>query len=58
MKAKCVKGGCGYEFENSDPDTFFDTIDDGDIIFEIERETCHVRVYTLCPLCGALCSEV
>ena len=58
MKAKCVKGGCGYEFENTNPDTFFDTIDEGDILFEIECETGHVRRYVFCPICGAQCSEV
>lgn len=36
MKAKCVKGNCGYEFENDNPETFFDTIDEGRILFEIE----------------------
>lgn len=58
MKAKCIKGVCGYEFENKNTKTFFDTIDEGDILFEIENETFCVHGYVFCPVCGARCVGV
>jgi hypothetical protein len=58
MIAKCIKGGCGYEFENENPNTFFETIDEGDILFEIENETYGVVGYAFCPLCGSQCVEI
>lgn len=58
MKAKCVKGGCGCEFENTNSETFFDTIDEENILFEIENETGYVRGYVFCPICGSRCVGV
>ena len=58
MKAKCVKGNCGYEFENNHPQTFFDTVDEGENLFEIDNDTYYVKGYVFCPICGAKCTEV
>lgn len=57
MKAKCVKGGCGHEFENDNQGTFFDTIDEGEILFKIDIESCNVVGYVECPVCGSHCIE-
>jgi hypothetical protein len=57
MKAKCVKGNCGYEFENENTETFFETIDEGDVLFEVEKDTGGVRGHVHCPMCGAQCIE-
>lgn len=58
MKAKCVNNNCGHEFENQNESTFFDTIDEGDILFEINNETYNVIGYVFCPVCGHQCAEV
>jgi hypothetical protein len=58
MKAKCISGSCGHEFENENGYIFYDTIDVGNVLFEIETETNGVRGYVFCPVCGARCIEV
>lgn len=58
MKAKCINRACGHEFENQNENVFFDTIDEDDILFEIDRETYNVIGYVFCPICRHQCAEV
>ena len=57
MKVKCVNNNCGYEFEQVS-ETFYDTIDEGDILFEIDPLTSNVIGYVSCPLCRHQCIEI
>mgnify|MGYP000938168272 CR=1 FL=1 len=58
-KAKCVSHSCGYEMLlTATENVFYDTLDEGDIVFEIERKTGYTRGYLLCPLCRHQCAEI
>ena len=55
VSAKCEN--CGHAVNNKNPETYFETIDDGGRLFETTFETDVVLGYVNCPICRGLCVE-